>query len=146
MTLVVDDPSPLRRTGVSACRHRLAPLVISGALSGLAGGLVAMQQISFEPTGMLGVGWTINALLMTTVGGIGTILGPVVGAVAVFCLLTKQLESYQTLSVLIEGILLVVIVRFAPRGLWPLLLAGMTRLVTREPVPLPARNQARGDR
>ncbi len=77
---------------------------------------------------MLGIGWTINALLMTIVGGIGTILGPVVGAIAVYYLLTKQLETYQTLSVVIEGLLLIVIVRFAPRGLWPLLFAGVTRL------------------
>ncbi len=58
-------------------------------------------------------------LLMTIVGGNGTILGPVVGAVAVYYLLTKQWQEYQTLSVVIEGILLIVIVRFAPRGLWP---------------------------
>jgi len=114
--------------GVSVFRHRLGALVISGALSGLAGGLVALQQISFEPNGMLGLSWTINALLMTIVGGIGTILGPVVGAIVVYYLLTKQLEGYQTASVIIEGVLLVVIVRFAPRGLWPLLILGVTRL------------------
>lgn len=117
--------------GVAVFRHRLGALLISGALSGLTGGLLAMQQISFEPIGMLGIGWTINALLMTIVGGIGTILGPVIGAVAVYYLLTKQLESYQTLSVVIEGLLLVVIVRFAPRGLWPLLILGATRLTRR---------------
>jgi len=125
---VRDNESAAVGLGVAVFRHRLAALLISGALSGLTGGLLAMQQISFEPTGMLGIGWTINALLMTIVGGIGTILGPVVGAIAVYYLLTKQLESYQTLSVVIEGLLLIVIVRFAPRGLWPLLIAGITRL------------------
>ena len=94
-----------------------------------------MQQISFEPTGMLGLGWTINALLMTIGGGIGTILGPVVGAIAVYYLLTKQLESYQTLSVIIEGLLRIIIVRFAPRGLWPLLLLSVTKLVARRRRP-----------
>jgi len=117
--------------GVSVFRHRLGALMISGALSGLTGGLLAMQQISFEPTGMLGLSWTINALLMTIVGGIGTILGPVIGAIVVYYLLTKQLESYQTASVIIEGLLLIAIVRFAPRGLWPLLILGVGRLTTR---------------
>ena len=126
---VRDNESAAVGLGVSAYRHRLGALLISGALSGLTGGLLAMQQLSFEPTGMLGIGWTINALLMTIVGGIGTILGPVVGAVAVYYLLTKHLQEYQTLSVVIEGILLIVIVRFAPRGLWPLLVLGLGRLV-----------------
>lgn len=132
---VRDNESAATGLGVSAFRHRLGALLISGALSGLVGGLLAMQQISFEPTGMLGIGWTINALLMTIVGGIGTILGPVVGAVAVYYLLTKQLESYQTASVIIEGVLLIVVVRFAPRGLWPLLFLGVRRLTKGKSVP-----------
>ncbi len=114
--------------GISAFRHRLAALVVSGLLMGLVGGLVALQQVSFEPSGMLGIEWTINALLMTIVGGLGTLTGPVVGAVVVYYLLTKQLASYQSLSIVIEGVLLIVIVRFAPRGLWPLLVAGVRRL------------------
>ncbi|GAA2011563.1 branched-chain amino acid ABC transporter permease [Catenulispora yoronensis] len=116
--------------GVPVFRHRLGALLISGGLSGLVGALLALQQISFEPGGMLGLGWTINALLMTIVGGIGTVLGPAVGAVVVYYLLTKQLESYQTASVIIEGALLIAIVRFAPRGLWPLLIRGAGRLGT----------------
>jgi branched-chain amino acid transport system permease protein len=130
---VRDNEAAATGLGVSATRHRLAALLISGALSGLTGGLIAMQQVSFEPTGMLGITWTINALVMTIVGGIGTVIGPLVGAIAVYYLLTKQLESYQTVSVIIEGSLLIVIVRFAPRGLWPLLIAAVTWLVRHVP-------------
>ncbi|OHV57571.1 hypothetical protein BCD48_42825 [Pseudofrankia sp. BMG5.36] len=107
--------------GVSAFGHRLAALVISGVLGGLVGGVVAMQQVSFEPVGMLGLGWTVNALLMTIVGGIGTLVGPVVGTVVVYYFLTKQLAGFQSLSIVIEGVLLIGVVRFAPRGLWPLI-------------------------
>jgi len=128
---VRDNEAAATGLGVSAFRHRLGALVLSGALSGLVGGLIALQQLSFEPTGMLGIGWTINALLMTIVGGIGTVLGPVVGAVLVYYVLTKRLEGYQTLSVVIEGIVLVVIVRFAPRGIWPLFLSLLTRAYAR---------------
>ncbi|MFC5034658.1 branched-chain amino acid ABC transporter permease [Streptomyces sp. So13.3] len=128
---VRDNEAAATGLGVSATRHRLAALVISGALSGLAGGLIAMQQVSFEPTGLLGMNWTINALVMTTVGGIGTVIGPLIGAIAVYYLLTKQLESYQTISVIMEGALLLVIVRFAPRGLWPLLLGAVAWMAHR---------------
>lgn len=114
--------------GISAFGHRLAALLVSGVLMGLVGGVVALQQVSFEPAGMLGIEWTINALLMTIVGGLGTLIGPVIGALVVYYLLTKQLASYQSLSIVIEGALLIVIVRFAPRGLWPLLVSGVRRL------------------
>ncbi|MDQ6895736.1 MAG: branched-chain amino acid ABC transporter permease [Actinomycetota bacterium] len=125
---VRDHESAATGLGVSAFHHRLAALLVSGVLMGLVGGVVALQQVSFEPAGMLGIEWTINALLMTIVGGIGTVIGPAVGAVVVYYLLTKQLAGYQSLSIVIEGILLIAIVRFAPKGLWPLLVAGVHRL------------------
>jgi branched-chain amino acid transport system permease protein len=125
---VRDDEAAAVGLGVSPFRHRFGVLLVSGALSGLAGGLIAMQQLSFEPSGMLGLSWTINALLMTIVGGIGTILGPVVGAFVVYYLLTQDLQSYQTASVIIEGALLIAIVRIAPRGLWPMAVAGVRRV------------------
>lgn len=128
---VRDDEAAAVGLGVSAFRHRLGALLISGALSGLTGGLLAMQQVSFEPSGMLGLGWTIDALLMTIIGGLGTVFGPVLGAVTIYYLLTKRLESLQTISVIVEGALLLVIVRFAPRGLWPLLILGLRRLTDR---------------
>ena len=125
---VRDNEGAATGLGVSAFRHRLAALLLHGTLSGLVGGLIALQQVSFEPAGMLGINWTINALLMTIVGGLGTLMGPVVGAMVVYYVLTKQLASYQSLSIVIEGVLLIVIVRFAPRGLWPLLVTGVGRL------------------
>ena len=80
---VRDNEGAATSLGVSAFNHRLSALLINGVLSGLVGGLIAMQQVSFEPVGMLGIGWTINALLMTIVGGIGTLIGPPLGAVVV---------------------------------------------------------------
>ena len=124
-----DEPAAVG-LGVSAFRHRLAALVLSGTLSGLVGSVVALQKISFEPVGMLGIGWTLNALLMTVVGGIGTLVGPLVGAVVVHYFLTRRLESDPTVGLIVEGVLLVVVVRFAPRGLWPLSARGLRALVT----------------
>lgn len=114
--------------GVSVFRHRLIALLLHGLLVGLAGGVIALQQASFEPGGMLSLSWTINALLMAIVGGIGTVVGPVVGAVVVYNLLTKQFSGHPTLGLILEGLLLIVIVRFAPRGLWPLLTDSCRRI------------------
>lgn len=116
---VRDHEAAADALGVSAFRHRLGALVISSALTALAGGVIALQQSSFEPVGMVGVNWTINALLMVTVGGTATLLGPALGTVIVYYVLTKQLEQYPTLGLIIEGVLLVLIVRFAPQGVWP---------------------------
>jgi branched-chain amino acid transport system ATP-binding protein len=107
--------------GVNTWRMRAAALVLSSALMGLAGGTFALMQLSFEPTGMVGMNWTIWALMMVVIGGFGTITGPIAGAVFVYYVVATELAGYPTLGLFTEGALLIIIVRFAPRGLVPLL-------------------------
>ena len=117
--------------GVNTWRMRAGALVLSSTLTGLAGGAFALMQLSFEPTGMVGMNWTIWALMMVVIGGFGTIIGPIAGAVFVYYVVATELASYPTLGLFIEGALLILIVRFAPRGIVPLVVdgikAGMSR-------------------
>lgn len=122
---VRDDEAAATGLGVSAFRHRLIVFVVSSVLMGLAGGLIALQQLSFEPTGILSINWTVNALLMTIVGGMGTFFGPTLGAVLVYYGITTVLAGLQAVGLVVEGVLLVAIVRFAPQGLWPLAVQGV---------------------
>jgi len=111
--------------GVNTWRLRVGALLLSSALMGLAGGAFALMQLSFEPTGMVGMNWTIWALMMVVIGGFGTITGPIVGAVFVYYVVATRLAAYPTLGLFIEGALLIVIVRFAPRGIVPLVADGV---------------------
>ena len=105
--------------GVNVFRQRLAVLVLSSALTGLAGGIVALQQVHLEPTGTLGLSWSIDTVLMTIIGGVGTLVGPAIGTVLIYYGLTKQLADTPILGLVLEGLILIVVVRFTPRGLWP---------------------------
>jgi branched-chain amino acid transport system ATP-binding protein len=111
--------------GVNTWRMRVGALVLSSVLMGLAGGAFAIMQLSFEPNGMVGMNWTIWALMMVVIGGFGTITGPIVGAVFVYYVVATELASYPTLGLFIEGALLILIVRFAPRGVVPLAVDGI---------------------
>jgi ABC-type branched-subunit amino acid transport system ATPase component/ABC-type branched-subunit amino acid transport system permease subunit len=111
--------------GVNTWRMRAGALVLSSTLTGLAGGAFALMQLSFEPTGMVGMNWTIWALMMVVIGGFGTIIGPIAGAVFVYYVVATELASYPTLGLFIEGALLILIVRFAPRGIVPLVADGI---------------------
>ncbi len=111
--------------GVNTWRMRVGALVLSSVLMGLAGGAFAIMQLSFEPNGMVGMNWTIWALMMVVIGGFGTITGPIAGAVFVYYVVATELASYPTLGLFIEGALLILIVRFAPRGVVPLAVGGI---------------------
>ncbi|KUO12972.1 MULTISPECIES: branched-chain amino acid ABC transporter permease [Streptomyces] len=120
LTAVRDNEPAAAGLGVSVYWHRLAALVPTSALTGLAGAVIAFQFVVISPDGVASVNWSLNAVLMSVVGGAGTVLGPVVGVGVVYYGLTRLLQDQQTLSLVIEGLLLVLIVRFAPQGVWPL--------------------------
>ena len=140
---VRDDERAATGAGISCLGHRLAAFVISGALTGLAGALVALQTLTVSPAGSFSMSWTIDATLYVVAGGIATIVGPLIGVVLVYVVLTQELQSLGAVSAIIEGGLLVVILRFAPAGLWPAVVRGwrlarggrLARLVDARPGP-----------
>jgi branched-chain amino acid transport system permease protein len=119
LAAVRDHESAAAGLGVSVTWHRFAALVLAGTVASLAGAVVAFQSIAVVPDGVAGLGWSLQAVLMVVVGGAGTVVGPAFGVVVVYYGLTRLLEDARTLSLVIEGILLVAIVRFAPAGAWP---------------------------
>jgi branched-chain amino acid transport system permease protein len=128
---VRDNEDAAGTLGVHAFRVKLVAFVLTSFLMGLAGGLLAMRQVSIEPGASFGLSWTINAIVMAAVGGVGTILGPVVGVLIVYYGIQTQLESNPELSSILTGLLLVLIVRFAPEGVWGLLGRTARRLFLR---------------
>ncbi len=113
-----DNERAARALGVSAFRVKTMTFILSGALTALAGGLIAIQSSSIEPVSAFGPGFTIDAVVMTVVGGLGTLVGPVVGVIVVFYGIQQRLQSSADLSQLLTGAALLVIVVLWPQGLW----------------------------
>ncbi|WP_128378982.1 branched-chain amino acid ABC transporter permease [Streptomyces cavernae] len=131
LAAIRDNEPAAAGLGVAVRRHQLAALLLSSAITGLAGAVVAFQFVVISPDGVAGVSWSLNAVLMAVVGGAGTVLGPLLGVVVVYYGLTRGLQNEQTLSLVIEGVLLILIVRFAPQGVWPMLCRVARRLLGR---------------
>jgi branched-chain amino acid transport system permease protein len=125
---VRDDERAASTLGVSAFRVKVTAFVLSGAITALAGALVAVQTTSIEPVSAFGLTWTINAIVMTVVGGIGTLVGPVLGVLVVFYAIQQPLQDSAEISQLVTGLLLIVAVRFAPHGLWILAVHAAKRI------------------
>lgn len=84
--------------GYNSYHCKLIVLVISGAIAGLAGALFTPVIRTINPESALGVNITINAMLYTIIGGIGTLLGPLLGTGVV-------VYSQQNLVVFIQDVL-----------------------------------------
>ncbi|MFB2587019.1 branched-chain amino acid ABC transporter permease [Herbiconiux liukaitaii] len=124
---VRDDQDVADSLGLSPFRLKLGAIMLSGTITAIAGGIVALQQITIEPFSAFSLNWSMTFIVMTIVGGLGRVWGPALGAVIVYYVITVQLRGLPTLSILIEGVLLVVLIKLLPGGL----LGGLSALVNR---------------
>jgi branched-chain amino acid transport system permease protein len=109
----------LQAIGVAPYRYRLACFVLGGAGAGLAGALQA-NLLRFVSPDMLH--WTTSGELMVMVvlGGTGSLFGPVLGAWA-YTLMESYLGQWTEHWMLALGPVLILVVLFAPKGLWGLI-------------------------
>jgi branched-chain amino acid transport system permease protein len=103
--------------GVNATFYQDLVMVLSGTVVGVTGGLWASFFSFIEPQDMFGFDRSIGFVLMSVIGGVGTILGPVLGAVVFVLLRQFLLASYPQLYLGLYGLLLILIILFEPLGL-----------------------------
>lgn len=133
---VREDEQAAEATGVDALRHKLAAFAISALFAGLAGATFAFYHVSYYPELAFSPHWTFDAVLITFIGGLGTLSGPIIGAV--FYVLVREQLAVLLVNVhqVIFGVLFIVVVLALPGGLVDLS-GRVTRLWKPRPAPTP---------
>jgi branched-chain amino acid transport system permease protein len=117
MMAVREQEDAAESLGVNALTHKLLALGLSAFLTGLAGGAFAYYHVSYYYQFPFTPVWSLDMLTMVYLGGVGTIIGPVIGAiffVVVKEFLVLNLGEYH---LLVFGVLFVLVVLFLPGGL-----------------------------
>ena len=117
---VRDNEDAARAVGVDAFRTKLVAIVISGGFMGVAGAFYVQVFQYIDPSIAYGAHTSVEALVGAIVGGLGTLWGPIIGALALHLLadLTRNLfGQLPGINMVIYGSVLVLMVMFAPRGL-----------------------------
>ena len=137
LVAIRDNEPRAQALGYATSRYKLLVFVLSGGLAGLAGGLFSLGN-GFASLDLLH--WTTSgqAVLITILGGIGTLWGSVLGAVIVLEL-RDALTSAPEASGVVTGAVFVLIVLAFRRGLWVTGGAALRRLVARLPRSLTQR-------
>ena len=120
-----ENEARMQAVGYPVNRYKLTAFVIAGAVGGLAGALLTNQTEYLTPSYMH---WTRSGdiMVMVILGGMGTLYGPVLGAVA-FLLLEDILSAWTVHWQVVLGPMLVLVVLYARRGLYGLLPGGAPR-------------------
>ncbi len=112
-----EDEDASRAIGIDVTRLKVLTLAISAFFTGIGGSFFASYQLYFNPHVVMTVHTSMQMIFVSIVGGMGTIVGPVIGAL----LLVPIAEIFRVISpaanLLIYGLVIVVVMRFMPEGL-----------------------------
>ena len=123
------DETAARTFGIDCAKYKVRVYVLSALYASLAGSLFA-HYMGFLAPDDFGVMTSINILVMLYLGGIGTIYGPALGAVFLK-LLPEVTYRFQDYELLINGIILIVVLVFMPKGIFGILTGIKERVFTR---------------
>jgi branched-chain amino acid transport system permease protein len=127
MTAICQDETATELMGLNVRAYKLFVFVLGGALAGLAGALNAHFTFFISPN-EYGFERAVEILAMGVLGGTGSPWGAVIGGVLI-TLLPELLRGLGHYRPLLNGVVLIVIILYSPRGIWDLLrpMAGSAR-------------------
>jgi len=121
-----EDEAAAQSLGIDVFRWKMYAVVLSSAMTAVAGVFFAFYYNNLFPEQIFGFGRSIEIILGPVVGGVGTLLGPIVGAGAMVLLGDGTTEIMNRVGwdipggkQVIHGVLLLLVTIYLPDGLWP---------------------------
>ncbi len=115
-----DSELAARCNGVDVTRTKVLVYIVTACGTAMIGALIFLQKLRVSPDAAFSVNdWTAFVIFITVIGGIGRIEGPIVGTV-VFFLLRQTLADLGTLYLMMLGLVAILVMLTAPKGLWGL--------------------------
>lgn len=117
LAAIRDDLDAASVYGVNVFRAKLLVWCVAALGCGLAGGLIYLNLLRVQPDAAFSINWTVAMIFIVLIGGIGTIEGPIVGTV-LYIVARQTLAQYGTWFLVLLGTFAIVVMLFAPRGIW----------------------------
>jgi len=118
LTAIRDNELAAQSNGIDVWRIKFVVYVLTGFGTAMIGALIFLQKLRISPDTAFSVNdWTAFVIFITVIGGIGRIEGPIFGTI-VFFLLRQALADLGSLYLLMMGAVAIVVMLWAPKGLW----------------------------
>lgn len=117
LSAIRDDEEAAAASGIDVHRVKVRVYLMVAAVTGLTGTVYLLNNVSIDPDSYFSIGLTAQMVVVVVVGGLGTVEGPILGALIYF-LLDENLSGLGTWWFIILGLFLIVLLIFAPRGVW----------------------------
>jgi branched-chain amino acid transport system permease protein len=119
-----EDEDAAAAMGIDTARYKTIAFALSGAFAGVTGGVFAYWITFIDPDAVFRVIVTIQMIIMAVFGGAGTVVGPLLGALVLASLSEVLSTQLVALAELFNGLIVILVVLFMPKGLLEVLRAG----------------------
>lgn len=113
------DEAAAAAVGVNTTRTKVLTFGLSGFIAGLAGACYAFQQVTIFPARLFDVDITVLMVIMVVISGSGTVIGPLLGAIALQFVSEWLRQHYTEIHTFILGAIIIVAVVLVPQGVVP---------------------------
>jgi branched-chain amino acid transport system permease protein len=110
------DEDAAAAMGVNTTRTKVLTFALSGFVVGIVGAAYAFQQVTIFPDRLFDVDITVLMVIMVVIGGAGTVLGPILGAVVLQFLSEYLRSNFTTIHTFILGLIIILAVVLLPQG------------------------------
>jgi branched-chain amino acid transport system permease protein len=118
LSAIRDNELAASSLGIDIWRTKLLVYVTTASLTSMVGALIFLQKLRISPDAAFSVNdWTAVVIFIVVIGGIGTLEGPIIGTL-VFFALRETLSDLGTLYLITMGLVAIVVMLKAPKGLW----------------------------
>jgi len=114
---ISQDEDAAAAAGINTTRAKITAFAVSGVLTALAGAIFAFQQVTIYPTQLFAVDITVLMVIMAVLGGAGTVVGPVIGAVTLQYLSEWLRDNFPDYHTFVFGGIIVLAVLLVPMGI-----------------------------
>ncbi len=111
-----EDERGAEAIGINTTTHKIAAFALSTVFPGIAGGVYAQYITYVDPSSIFLALITVQAIIMTILGGAGTVLGPAVGATAISIVQEILWARYPHFHQGLLGVLIIIVILFLPGG------------------------------
>src|SRR5215475_13688072 len=117
LNAIREDEGAAEALGINATLYKLAAFSLSAVFPAVAGGIQAYKVLYIDPASVFFVQITIAMALMSMLGGKGTVIGPIVGAVILYTAQELTWVNFPTAHLIAYRLFIILVARFMPRGL-----------------------------
>jgi branched-chain amino acid transport system permease protein len=114
---ISQDEDAAAAAGINTTRMKIGAFALSGTLTAVAGAIYAFQQVTIYPDRLFSVDITVLMVVMCVLGGAGTVLGPVIGAVLLQYLSEWLRDNFTDYHTFVFGAIIVIAVLVMPMGI-----------------------------